>query len=76
MKVNKKRIACIIIGALIGAVYTALTFTSAFFGLAYGNIQFRISEALTIMPVFTPVAIPGLIIGWIFLYLTSTLGPI
>ena len=50
MKVNKKRIACIIIGALIGAVYTALTFTSAFFGLAYGNIQFRISEALTIMP--------------------------
>ena len=76
MKVNKKRIACIIIGALIGAVYTALTFTSAFFGLAYGNIQFRISEALTIMPVFTPVAIPGLIIGCILSNLTSTLGPI
>lgn len=76
MKINKKKIVGIVAGALIAAIYTALTFTSAFFGLAYGSIQFRISEALAIMPVFTPVAIPGLIIGCILSNLTSTLGPI
>ena len=76
MKANRKKITGVVIGALIAAIYTALTFTSAFFGLAYGNLQFRISEALTVMPVFTPVAIPGLIIGCILSNLTSTLGPI
>ena len=40
-----------------------LTFLSNIFGLAFGPIQFRISEALTILPVFTPAAIPGLAIG-------------
>ena len=33
------------------------------FGLASGAIQVRISEALTILPYFTPAAIPGLVIG-------------
>ena len=31
--------------------------------LAYGSIQFRFSEALTILPIFTPAAVPGLAIG-------------
>ena len=50
-------------GALIASLYVALTFVSASMGLASGAIQVRISEALTIMPAFTPVAIPGLFIG-------------
>ena len=49
--------------ALIASLYVALTLVSASMGLASGAIQVRISEALTIMPVFTPVAIPGLFIG-------------
>ncbi len=48
---------------VIAAAYSALTYISAAFGLAYGPIQFRISEALTILPLFTPAAIPGLTIG-------------
>ena len=39
--------------ALIGALYTVLTLLSAFFGLAYGGVQFRFSEALTILPLFS-----------------------
>ena len=33
------------------------------FGLANGAVQLRLSEALTILPVFTPAAIPGIAIG-------------
>ena len=49
--------------ALIASLYVALTFVSASMGLASGAIQVRISEALTIMPVFTTAAIPGLFVG-------------
>ncbi|MDD4699933.1 MAG: QueT transporter family protein, partial [Oscillospiraceae bacterium] len=49
--------------ALIAAIYAALTYAAAGLGIAYGPIQFRLSEALTILAVFTPAAIPGLTIG-------------
>ena len=49
--------------ALIAAIYTVLTLLAAGFDLASGAIQVRFSEALTIMPFFTPAAIPGLTIG-------------
>lgn len=60
---NKKRLQFIITGALIAAAYAALTFLFNIFGLSYGPIQFRVSEILTILPIFTPAAIPGLTIG-------------
>ena len=50
-------------GALIAAAYVALTFLASLFGLSSGAIQFRISEALCIMPLFFPEAILGLTIG-------------
>ncbi len=50
-------------GALIAALYVGLTYVSTVFGLSSGAIQFRISEALCILPVFMPEAIPGLFIG-------------
>lgn len=49
--------------ALIAALYVILTFLSQLFGLASGAIQFRLSEALTCMPLFYKEAIPGLCIG-------------
>lgn len=52
-------------GALIASLYVALTYLASIFGLSSGVIQFRISEALTILPVFMPEAIPGLFIGCI-----------
>ena len=47
--------------AMIAAVYVVLTYLFAPF--SFGEIQVRISEALTILPLFTPAAIPGLFIG-------------
>lgn len=47
--------------AMIAAIYVVLTLLGASF--SYGEVQVRISEALTILPVFTPAAIPGLFIG-------------
>ena len=60
---KKLNVRSIVMGALIGALYAVLTYFAAAFSLAYGPIQFRISEVLTILPVFTPAAIPGLAVG-------------
>lgn len=59
----KKSIKFLVFSALIAAFYAGSTYMMAFFNLAYGPVQFRISEALTILPVFTPAAIPGLTVG-------------
>lgn len=47
--------------AMIAAIYVVLTLVFAPF--SFGEVQIRISEALTILPVFTPAAIPGLFVG-------------
>ena len=48
-------------GAAIAAIYVVLTMVFA--PISFGAMQVRIAEALTIMPLFTPMAIPGLTIG-------------
>lgn len=50
-------------GAIIAALYVALTLISAAFGLHNGVIQLRLSEVLCILPIFFPEAIAGLTIG-------------
>ena len=62
MKTDKKT-TMVAYGGLIAALYVGLTYLSASVGLASGVIQVRISEALTILPVFTAAAIPGLTVG-------------
>jgi len=47
--------------AAIAAIYVVLTLVFA--PISYGEVQVRISEALTILPFFTPAAVPGLFIG-------------
>lgn len=49
--------------AMIAAIYVVLTFLANALGLANYAIQVRFSEALTILPYFTPAAIPGLFVG-------------
>lgn len=60
---SKAKLQYITTAAIIAAVYAALTYFGAFFGLSYMAIQLRFSEVLTILPIFTPAAIPGLTIG-------------
>lgn len=47
--------------ALIGALYFLLTLI--FQPISFGPVQFRISEALTLLPVLLPEAVPGLFVG-------------
>ncbi len=64
MKQNKK-VLFITQAAAIAALYVVLTLLANALGLANYAIQVRFSEALTILPFFTPAAIPGLFIGCI-----------
>lgn len=58
--------------AIIAAVYASLTILLA--PISYGFMQIRVSEALTILPFFTPAAIPGLFIGCLISNLLSPYG--
>ena len=60
---NRPRILFVCQAGLIAAMYAALTLFVGAFGLANGAVQLRISEALCVLPFFTPAAIPGLTIG-------------
>lgn len=53
----------IVNAAAIAAVYVVLTALAASVNLASGAIQVRFSEALTVLPFFTPAAVPGLAVG-------------
>lgn len=61
-------------GAMIAALYVALTYFSRLLGLADGAVQFRLSELLTVLPAFTPAAIPGLTLGCLIANLGSPYG--
>ena len=58
-------------GAIIAALYVVLTMVATAAGLSSGVIQIRISEALCILPVFTPAAVPGLFVGCILANILS-----
>ena len=60
---QRARILYVTQAGLIAALYTVLTVFVGAFGLASGAVQFRISEALCVLPFFTPAAIPGLTVG-------------
>lgn len=62
--------------AMIAALYVVLTFIANAFGLANYAIQVRFSEALTILPYFTPAAIPGLFVGCVLSNLLTGCMPL
>ncbi len=61
MKNRDPRVLRITQGAVIAALYVVLTMVFA--PISFGPVQVRIAEALCILPMFTPAAIPGLFIG-------------
>ena len=71
---TSKKVRFLALGAVIAALYAVLTYVAAAVNLAYGPVQFRFSEALTVLPVFTPAAIPGLTLGCVIANLGSPLG--
>ena len=71
---TKNRTLFLVQAAVIAGLYTALTLAALAMNLAFVPIQFRFSEALTILPVFTPAAIPGLTLGCLLSNLWSSYG--
>lgn len=61
MKNTNQKSAFMTHAAMIAAIYVVLTYIFAPF--SFGDVQIRIAEALTILPIFTSAAIPGLFIG-------------
>ncbi len=61
MKNRDPKVLRITQGAVIAALYVVLTLVFA--PISFGPVQVRIAEALCILPMFTPAAIPGLFIG-------------
>ena len=60
------------LGGMIAALYAVLTIVLA--PLSYGPVQFRVSEALTLLPFYLPEAVPGLFIGCVIANFLSTNG--
>ena len=63
MKSRNRSVLKLTQGAAIAVLYVVLTLIFA--PISFGEMQVRISEALTILPLFTPAAIPGLFVGCI-----------
>ena len=60
--------------ALIGGIYVALSYFGNIFGLTYGPIQCRFSEALTVLPFLNPLATWGLFVGCVLSNILSPYG--
>lgn len=76
MELRKFTIRDITLAALVGALYTALSYFGNIFGLTYGPIQCRFSEALTVLPFLSPLTAWGLFAGCIISNILSPYGPL
>lgn len=73
---NKKRIKFVVLNGVIAALY--VVFTAPFANIAYGPIQVRIAEVLTVLPIFSAGTIPGVTLGCFIANLINpgNLGPV
>ena len=62
-------------GAIVAALYVALTHLSNLFGLASGVIQLRLAEVLSVLPLFFPGAVMGLTVGCLLANITTACLP-
>ena len=69
---QKNLVRRLTIGAVIAAAYAALGL--ALMPISFGAVQFRLSEALCILPLFFPEAVPGLFVGCLLANLLGGLG--
>ena len=64
----------ITLAAVVGALYVTMSYFSNIFGLSYGYIQCRFSEALTVLPFLCPTTVWGLFVGCIITNILSPYG--
>lgn len=70
-KFNTKELT---LAALVAALYAVLSYFGNIFGLTYGPVQCRFSEALCVLPFLFPAVTPGLFVGCLITNLMSTVG--
>lgn len=58
---QNQKLSFLVQSAMIAAIYVALTLV--FQAFSFREVQVRLAEALTILPLFTPAAVPGLFVG-------------
>lgn len=71
---KKNKTVALVQSAVIAAIYASLTLAASMMNLAFGGIQFRFSEALTVLAVFSPTSILGLTVGCLLGNITSPYG--
>lgn len=71
----KKNTRSLVLSAIIAAVYAVITMYLTY-PMSYQASQFRVAEALTILPFFSTAAIPGLFVGCLISNLLSPVGPL
>ncbi len=62
------------LAAMVAAFYAVMSYFANIFGLAYGPVQFRFAEALTVLPFLFPATAPGLFVGCLIANLLSPYG--
>ena len=72
----RNRIRYLCQAAMIAALYVVLTELSAMLGLASMTPQCRLGEALAVLPLFMPAAVPGLAIGCLITNLILAAPPL
>lgn len=77
MQSNRKSVLHMAQAGVVAALYVVLTLLANALGIGSMAVQFRFSEVLTILPVLTPAAVPGLAAGCFLANLISSpLGPV
>ena len=64
------------LAAMVAALYAVMSYFGNVFGLTYGPIQLRFSEALCVLPFLFPATAPGLFVGCLAANLLSPYGPL
>ena len=64
------------LAAMVAALYAVISYFGNVFGLTYGPIQLRFSEALCVLPFLFPATAPGLFVGCLAANLLSPYGPL
>jgi uncharacterized membrane protein len=68
----KFKVSDVAYGGMIAALYVAVTILFA--PISYGEIQLRVSEALTLLPFYMPAAVPALFVGCLIANFLGGLG--
>lgn len=69
---KKSQVHQLALNALVAAIYAALTIALGF--MSYGGVQFRVAEALCVLPFFFPNTVWGIFLGCVIANLLSPVG--